>query len=261
MVWRCDRVWHRDRSRAFQPCPCPAPEQTLPHRARLPCTPVRAASYQPSAAESRRGGRGAEPPRWDSLLPSAGTAAGFPGRPSWPSAGRGAAGAAPTRQAVLGPAAARPAPPGAALFPGKKWQVTRTAAGLPHFCPAPPSLPEGSTAGAAVAPPARVLWLPVPPGRVATSMPVSVPRLRGRAFPSQQQGVCWRWPFSQQPLESCGGEGEVGGRREGTMAGSPGAGRWEPSSATAAACQGWGARWLRKSRWGGGCIFPAAAPG
>lgn len=61
----------------------------------------------------------------DLLLPSAGTAAGFPGTPWWPSAGWAVTGGAPTEQAVLGIAAARPGPPGAAQSPGKKRRVSK----------------------------------------------------------------------------------------------------------------------------------------
>lgn len=62
----------------------------------------------------------------DRFLPSAGTAAGFPGTPWQPSAGWGVAGGAPAQQAVLGIAAARPGPPGEAQSPGKKRRVSKT---------------------------------------------------------------------------------------------------------------------------------------
>lgn len=62
----------------------------------------------------------------DTLLPSAGTAAGSPGTPWWPSAGWGAVGAASVQHTVLGIAAARPGPPEAAQSPGKKTKVSKT---------------------------------------------------------------------------------------------------------------------------------------
>lgn len=77
------------------------------------------------------------------LLPSAGTAAGFPGTPLRPSAAWAVAAGAPIRPAAPGPAAARPGPPGAALSPGKKQKVTRTGSRAAPFLPCPTTAASG----------------------------------------------------------------------------------------------------------------------
>lgn len=120
---------------------CPRADPAL-----LPLASLHAGKSPWLSAWGRDGARGVgkEPshPRWDVLLPSAGTAAGFPGRPLQPSAGWGAARGALIRLAALGPAAARPGRPGAVLSPGKKMKVTGTSSGAAPFLSCPiPALP------------------------------------------------------------------------------------------------------------------------
>lgn len=150
-------------------------------------------SPSPHASESprllawgrdRAGGLGKGPshPRWDTLLPSAGTAAGFPGTPSWPSVGWGAAGGAPIPQAAPGPAAARPGPPGAALSPGKKRKVTGTISRAASFLSCPTIAATRKRSGCCRHRPQHGRsQLQAPSGSVAAGMPVNVHRLCGTA--------------------------------------------------------------------------------
>jgi len=127
MVWGRDGVWHWDPSCGLAAVPHVLPQSSpCPTALALPAHQQEPPAVGLGQGRGWRAGHGAEPPRQDTLLPSAGTAAGSPGTPARPSAGRRAAGGAAIQRAARAPAAAQPGPPRAALSPAEKQRVTRT---------------------------------------------------------------------------------------------------------------------------------------
>lgn len=241
MAWGHDRVWHQDPSCVLpQSRPCPT-ALCLPACGREPLAIGLGQRW------GWRGGQGAEPPRVGRAL----TQCRHRSRISWNTLAAvcrvGSGKRAPDPAGSAGSSSISTRPPRSSPISweedeghgDQQWGCPIPV--LPHSCPAPPPLPQGSRAGAAIAPQHRRSRVLALSGRGDGGTPTNTRRLAARWFPSQLRGVqsrdglfpgCWR-----------GGEAGMGGCRKGAAMGGCRAASREPGSAAAGVCRRLGTSW------------------
>lgn len=238
MVWGRDGVWHRDPSWGFPAiAPHPAPEQTLPHRTHPPRTPARAPGCWPGVGTGLEGwARGQATPGGTHSYPVPAPQQNFLEHPRGRlQGGERQEGPQSHRQRRVQQQLGQ-APQEQPYLLGRSGRSLGPAAGLSRSSPAPPSLPQGCTAGAAVTPPSmgtldcrhhQAAWPPACPCTGSAA----------RRFPSQLQGTCDGDGFFPGSHWKRCREAGMGGCRKGAVTGGCRAASWGARFCHTGVCQ------------------------